>query len=597
MDRLDTFSAEGVRRLYEVMRRVNSPSDLSEVLEEVVNGVVEGLGYGVAAISRLEGDTLVMTAVAGLEGVREEILGRRTPAEVVFGEFGVADHWGILRFVPHDRLDADNTNAAWVPDFEPDDSDPEAWPPMDALYAPLYSADGKLLGNMSVDLPPGGRIPNRQQRELLEMYVVQAGLAIANAEQREALAEQVRLGQALKLVTSAVSHGDLETALAEVAPALQTGLQADQVSLRFFPDASEAALEAGHPLPPRSRQRVRDLRHDLVRFVADHDPRPLLLEEGSGDWDALPRSAGELRAIMEERGWSRMLVAPVGVGRQVLGHLVVMRTPEQPAFDAAELETVHEASRELGRLVLDARVRATERRLITELQELDRYKGELIATISHELKTPLTSIIGHTELLEDAGVHSGSVDAIRRAADRLDRLVTNLLSFSKIADQRELVRQPLDLYEASRASLDLLSMQAATAGVELALKSEDGPVVVPADPDELPRVIDNICSNAVKYTPNGGRVDVVVRTRDGYGEVEVTDTGLGSSAGDRAHLFSAFHRSTNPDALTIPGTGLGLAISRRIAELHGGTIEVESELGAGSTFTLRVPLAGPAADD
>jgi signal transduction histidine kinase len=226
------------------------------------------------------------------------------------------------------------------------------------------------------------------------------------------------------------------------------------------------------------------------------------------------------------------------------------------------------------------------------VQELDRYKGELIATISHELKTPLTTIIGHTELLEDADVPAGSVDAIRRAADRLDRLVTNLLSFSKIQSQRELVRRPLDLEVACRASLDMLALQAASAGVEVSLEVTDSSVVVSADPEELPRVIDNICSNAVKYTPRGGRVRVVVRRNDPWAEVEVTDTGLGIAPGDRAHLFSAFHRSTNPDALTIPGTGLGLAISRRIAELHGGTIEVESELGVGSTFTLRIPLAG-----
>jgi signal transduction histidine kinase len=94
----------------------------------------------------------------------------------------------------------------------------------------------------------------------------------------------------------------------------------------------------------------------------------------------------------------------------------------------------------------------------------------------------------------------------------------------------------------------------------------------------------------VKYTPRGGRVEVSARGRDGLGEVLVCDSGLGISPQDQVHLFSAFHRSTNPEALTIPGTGLGLAISRTIAELHGGDILVESELGAGSAFTLRVPL-------
>jgi signal transduction histidine kinase len=104
-------------------------------------------------------------------------------------------------------------------------------------------------------------------------------------------------------------------------------------------------------------------------------------------------------------------------------------------------------------------------------------------------------------------------------------------------------------------------------------------------------VVDNLCSNAVKYTAAGGRVEVRVSASDNLAQVAVSDTGLGISAPDQVHLFSAFHRSTNPDALTIPGTGLGLAISRTIAEAHGGAITVESELGKGSTFTLTMPLA------
>jgi signal transduction histidine kinase len=110
------------------------------------------------------------------------------------------------------------------------------------------------------------------------------------------------------------------------------------------------------------------------------------------------------------------------------------------------------------------------------------------------------------------------------------------------------------------------------------------------DKDELPKVVDNLCSNAVKYTPRGGRVDVRLRGDEEAAHVAVSDTGLGISRQDQVHLFSAFHRSTNPDALTIPGTGLGLAISRTIAEAHGGTITVDSSLGQGSTFTLSVPL-------
>src|SRR5690606_22340640 len=105
------------------------------------------------------------------------------------------------------------------------------------------------------------------------------------------------------------------------------------------------------------------------------------------------------------------------------------------------------------------------------------------------------------------------------------------------------------------------------------------------------QVIDNIIANALKYTPAGGRVDIRVSRSGGGAVVTCTDTGLGIAEQDLKHLFSAFYRSSNPAALSIPGTGLGLAISRRIVEMHGGELGVRSTLGQGSVFTLTLPLA------
>ncbi|HEX6151851.1 sensor histidine kinase [Nocardioides sp.] len=588
----DTFRADVVRRLYEVTRRVSSSADLAEVLHEIAQGVVEGLGYGVAAISRLEGDTLVMAAVAGDDVDLDDLIGRRTPAENVLGrEFSIADHWGILRFVPHDRLPPDQIESLWVPDLEVSD-DPNAWHPLDALYAPLYSSTGELLGNMAVDLPPENKIPNQEQRELLEMFVVQAGLALENAQRRDMLSRQVRLGEALKQLALLAGRVELQDALRDAAEALYASLPVVQVTVRCFADNVDDHEDraVGTPHPARaSEETVGALRADLVRLATEGIHRPRAFSVRDPDFGGFT-AAPNLREQANRDGWTHGLVTPVGVDREVLGYLVMLRDDSMPRFEPEEVDAVHEAGRELGRLVRDVRLRRTERRLLAEMRELDRYKGELIATISHELKTPLTSIIGHTELLEEAGVQPTSVSAISRNAARLDRLVTNLLNYSRIQGRGELQRVPLDLRESCHAAMEMLKIQAQTGGVELSLLESDTPVRVLADAEELPRVIDNLCSNAVKYTPPGGRVEVSLHCNEGMAEVRVSDTGLGISSQDQVHLFSAFHRSTNPQALTIPGTGLGLAISRTIAELHGGDIVVESELGKGSVFTLRVPL-------
>ena len=245
--------------------------------------------------------------------------------------------------------------------------------------------------------------------------------------------------------------------------------------------------------------------------------------------------------------------------------------------------------RTLGRVVLDARILERERHLVGELQELDRYKGELIATISHELKTPLSSIVGHAELLTDLDTGIGSVEAIARNARRLDRLVQNLLDYSALQQSRAHEPRPVDLRALGVASVELVAVQAERGGLALMLDVPSDPVWVDADPEELGTVVDNLLGNAVKYTPRGGEVTLRVGADTEGVHLECTDTGLGISDADQGHLFSAFHRSTNPEALSLPGSGLGLAISQRIVHLHGGRISVRSELGVGSCFRVSLP--------
>lgn len=582
---------DSVRRLYELMRRVNSSSDPADVLEEIARGVVEVLGFGVAAISRLEGDTLVMTTVAGPDNVREQIIGRRTPVSVILNEFAQADEWGVLRYVPHGRLPDEIMGAAWIPDMEPSD-EPEAWHPLDALYAPLYSATGELLGNVSVDLPPGNRIPSRRDRELLEMFVVQAGLVMSHAQQRERLADQVRLGETLQRVTAAGRLLGLDLTLHEAAQAIAEGLGASQVWVHCYPEGEAAGAEyaAGYPdRAPTHRQGA--LRRELAR-AAHELGRPLVITRD----DAGQQAIGGVQNVLSLYDAASLIAVPIAVGHELLGNLVILRGADAPDLNESELHAADQISHELGRMVLNTRLYETERRLVAELQEVDRYKGELIATISHELKTPLTSIIGHVELLEEMDSETASVRAISRNAQRLNRLIENLLNYSRIQDRREHVLRAVDLTLVCENSLDLLALQAEQGGLQLKLAGPQEPVVVHGDGEEITRVIDNILSNAVKYTPTGGRIDVAVSSDGVWAEVACTDNGLGISSVDQSHLFSAFHRSSNPEALSIPGTGLGLAISRRIVEMHGGEIVVESVLGEGSTFRVRLPVTDSPAD-
>ena len=188
-----TVRLTALRRLYEVSVRMGAGRSLSETLQAVVDGVVEGLGFGIAVLNLRQPDgKFEVIAVAGSPEAREALLGTVSAADIFDAEFKMADKWGGLRFVPHERL-PEGEVMGWIPDL-PVPTDPDAWHPLDALFAPLHSPQGKLVGMLSVDLPEDQRRPGPIHRELLEIFATQAGLAIDQARLTDQLlAEKARL--------------------------------------------------------------------------------------------------------------------------------------------------------------------------------------------------------------------------------------------------------------------------------------------------------------------------------------------------------------------------------------------------------------------
>jgi diguanylate cyclase (GGDEF)-like protein/PAS domain S-box-containing protein len=177
---MSDVSLPAMRELQRLILRLNAGPDLSTTLKSVVDGVVEGLGFGVATVNLVHGDgTVEVVAVAGPPDVSAALLGSISDRRTWQDEIDRSQSWGSLRYVPYTEPDLSGLTA-WVPDT-PVSDDPEAWHPMDALFAPMYSVSGVLVGILSVDLPEGGRHPDEVQRALLEMYATQAGIAVDNA--------------------------------------------------------------------------------------------------------------------------------------------------------------------------------------------------------------------------------------------------------------------------------------------------------------------------------------------------------------------------------------------------------------------------------
>jgi signal transduction histidine kinase len=250
------------------------------------------------------------------------------------------------------------------------------------------------------------------------------------------------------------------------------------------------------------------------------------------------------------------------------------------------------------RLIADARRRAALLQEQTErLLELDRLKDEFIATASHELRTPLTSIRGYLEMSLDPAEgplspsRENQLRIVQRNTDRLSLLVDQLL-FLALADSHPLEVDPerVELGGLLEEAAETARPAAHAKNIELVVETGT-PRWALADRPQLLRVVDNLVTNAVKFTPEGGTVRLAARGDGATAVVEVTDTGIGIPRGEQADLFNRFFRGTNAIERAIPGSGLGLAISQVIAKAHGTSIEVESTPGAGSTFRLALPFA------
>jgi signal transduction histidine kinase len=221
-------------------------------------------------------------------------------------------------------------------------------------------------------------------------------------------------------------------------------------------------------------------------------------------------------------------------------------------------------------------------------------KDDFVAMVSHEFRTPLTSIHGYVSLLLDEEERLRPDDAhylkvVARNTERLHRLVTDLLSSAQ-HDGRpmELERVPTNVCEIVRAAVESARPAAEDKGLSL---SVDMPTYlrIMVDPQRFAQVVDNLVSNAVKYTPAGGSVSVTLSGHDDHVELAVADTGIGIAPGDQDRLFTRFFRARDAEERSIPGVGLGLSITKKIVETHGGRIEVESS-ESGSTFRVWMPL-------
>ncbi len=379
-------------------------------------------------------------------------------------------------------------------------------------------------------------------------------------------------------------------------------LGADRAYLRPLHDDHLVAVERewhrAHlpPLPPTATAALDD-------DVLVEGARQLYHHGGSFAVEDTAAVRGEdpgTDALAERTGARAVLVVPVGAAARPLGLLTLLVLAEPRRWQGHEVGLAASVAADLGRAVVLAELLAQQRELVAQLRDLDRRKTDFLAAVSHELRTPLTSISGYVELIRDGDVGEvpDDVDSmlavVQRCATRLQVLIEDLLTLSSI-EARTFRVERAEVVVADLLEQVAEAVRPAAVGAGLALEVAPGPrgLLLSADGAQVGRALHDLLSNAVKFTPSGGRVVLSAEPVEGWLELAVSDTGIGIPAAEQDAVFSRFFRASNATSAAVQGTGLGLMIARNIVEHHGGQLRVASTEGRGTTVTARLPLLPP----
>jgi len=440
-------------------------------------------------------------------------------------------------------------------------------------------------------LPAGARADEEQ---LLKLVANQLAIAVENARLYEATRQQLRSTETLLAVSQAVgSTLELTEVLRRTTRAMVHLLEADTGSAwRLDPARGELVAIAGYRVPKDLLQPAASTPlvagHPLVEEAVRGDG-PIYASDSRGD----PRFDYPLLRQLPHRS---VLVHPMKLKGELLGVFVIVWLREPHRFTPGELQLVDAIVRQAVVAMENSRLYEDVKRQMAELRQAQAQLvqsaklaaiGELAANIAHEINNPLTSVLGFAsylaERLPEGDPMHEELGLIMEEAGRARDIVRDLLDFSR---QREFSPEPTDVNTVLESTVAMLRRQGSLDQIQVTEEYAPDLPLVEADVSRLKQVFLNILNNALYAMREGGSLFLRTRLAGGAVEIEFTDTGTGIAPEHLDRIFDPFF-TTKP---AVSGTGLGLSVSLGIVQAHGGTIEVRSQLGQGSTFTVRLPV-------
>jgi GAF domain-containing protein len=576
----------------DVLRTIaQSPTELQPVLQAIASSAMRLCAASDVVIERLEGDRFYNAAHAGAQ--MKGLVGLPLPLSPRFpGGRAVLERRPIIiddimliaeREYP-DTLDLLKLNTIHS-----------------VAEIPLLS-EGKPVGSLAV-LRAEVRPFTNTEVALLQTFADQAVIAIENVrlfkelkDRTAALGRSVEQLTALGEVGRAVSSTlDLETVLTTiVSRAVQLSGLDGGVVFEYEEGAEEfvqrvATETGGARAAARRGARFRKGQGVLGRTAITLEPAQVPDITVPGAYES-PR-----RDNLIESGIRAILAVPMVREGQLIGGLVVSRNrPGQ--FPTETIDLLRTFATQSALAIQNARLYQEIEDKSRQLEAASRHKSEFLANMSHELRTPLNAVIGFSEVLlqrmfgELNAKQDEYLKDIYASGQHLLSLINDILDLSKVeAGRMELAPAPFHLPSALDNAVTLVKERATRHGITLDQAIDPGLGELVGDERKVKQVLLNVLSNAVKFTPEGGRITLKAGKTDRGVEISVTDTGVGIAPEDQAAIFEEFRQVGHDETRKQEGTGLGLTLAKKFVELHGGRIWVESEVGRGSTFTFTLP--------
>lgn len=569
-----------LRDLIAVSHVLHGGHDLEDTLDLIVQVIPATGGFNVAVLSLAEGDPPVLrrVAAAGIPLARLRALQQVEQPLAAF-ERAFQEQYRISRsyLLSHEKRED------WEVGLDThvilDEERPwqeGTWHPRDMLLVPLRGSQGELLGVLSLDDPQNWQPPGREQIEILELLANEAASAIEN----------VRLHDELEL--------RVQKRTEELADALRRQAAEVDKTIAIVEGISDAVIvfdaSGSVVLANPATKRVLDLAPERLAGRSLYAEAALA---GAGSAQGKKPAPTKGSCAPEED----VLRALLQVARSAKQSLDGGQDLVDVVFQAAG-RVIHASFSSTALRTDEPLTVVAVLRDITREAELDRRKSESITMAAHELRAPMTAITSYADVLLGGVIGSLNqgqrefVEVIKTNAARLTTLVNNLLDVARMESEGwTLDLRPVSLADVVAEAVKAMRRQIEDKGQALIVDvSADLPEVM-ADRDWMIQVVTNLLSNAYKYSSPGSQVAVRGVRVDDQLRLDVQDSGMGISAQDQKHLFTRFFRAEDAITTQERGTGLGLAICREIIVRHGGQVQVDSELGKGSTFSILLPLA------